>query len=100
MGLFMSKEEKEAIKAEKDAKLMAKYGLENIQDPKDIASVRKIISELVGTGAMETGMSLSAIGKSAEDILPVYYQRAILEQNWIIIRQLDRIASRLEILDR
>lgn len=89
MALF-----KQEPKGDKTAEMLAKYGLENLNDPADQESVRKIVSELVGTGMMETGMKLGSIGSKAEDILPVYYQRAILEQNWIIIRQLDKIANK------
>lgn len=85
-----------ADKTDKTQEMLAKYGLETMNDPADIESVRKIINELVGTGMMETGMKLGSIGSKAEDILPVYYQRAILEQNWIIIRQLDRLNKALE----
>lgn len=83
-------------KADKTQEILAKYGLESMTDPADVQSVRKIIGELVGTGMMETGMKIGSIGSKAEDILPVYYQRAILEQNWIIIRQLDRLNKALE----
>ena len=44
---------------------------------------------------MEAGMTLS-LGAKPEDSLPVYYQRAIVEQNFIIIRQLDRISKALD----
>ena len=82
-------------KADKELEMLAKYGLDTLNDPADVESVKKIVSELVGTGMMETGMKLGSIGSKAEDILPVYYQRAILEQNWIIIRQLDRMNKSL-----
>ena len=83
-------------KADKEQEMLAKYGLDSLNDPADIQSVKKIVSELVGTGTMETGMKLGSLGSKAEDVLPVYYQRAILEQNWIIIRQLDRLNKALE----
>lgn len=83
-------------KADKELEMIAKYGLDTLNDPADVESVKKIVSELVGTGMMETGMKLGSIGSKAEDILPVYYQRAILKQNWIIIRQLDRLNKSLE----
>lgn len=78
----------------KEQEMLAKYGLENLTDPASVASVKKIVSELVGTGMMETGMKLGSIGSKPEDVLPVYYQRAILEQNWIIIRLLDKLANK------
>lgn len=94
MALFGGKESKEDKAARKEQELLEKYGLENISR-ENVDSVKKIINELVGTGMMETGLKLSMSGKT-EDVLPVYYQRAILEQNWIIIRQLDRITKLLE----
>lgn len=83
-------------KADKEMEMLAKYGLDQLNDPADIQSVKKIVSELVGTGMMEAGMKLGGIGFKAEDLLPVYYQRALLEQNWIIIRQLDRLNKAME----
>ena len=43
---------------------------------------------------MEAGMKL-AMAKPAEQ-LPISLQRAIMEQNFIMIRQLDRITKLLE----
>lgn len=83
-------------KADKELEMLAKYGLDQLNDPADIQSVKKIVSELAGTGMMEAGMKLGGIGSKAEDLLPVYYQRALLEQNWIIIRQLDRLNKAME----
>jgi hypothetical protein len=84
------KETKEDKQARKEQALLAKYGLDSLTDPIDISSVQKIVSELIGTGLMETGMKLSFSAKTEEQ-LQVQYQRILLEQNWIIIRQLDRL---------
>lgn len=89
MALFKSAEEKQQIQAEKEQKILQKYKLDTLADPEDREQARKIISDLVGTGMMESGMKLSMT--KAEDALPVYYLRAILEQNFIIIRQLDKL---------
>ena len=74
--------------------MLEKYNLTALTDPDDIESVRKIISELSGTGLMEMGATLG--GGSEKDILKIqmYYLRAIVEQNFIIIRQLDKIANK------
>lgn len=104
MALFgESKEEKKARKLaeaeakqnEKDLAALRKFGLENLENPEDIASVKNIVSELSGTGLVELGISLG--GGSDRDIQKnmMYYQRAILEQNFILIRQLDRITKLL-----
>lgn len=95
MGLFDGqKETKEEKQKRKEQELLQKYRLDSLTDPKDIASVRTIASELLGTGLMESGMTLSFGGKP-EDKLTVYYLRAIMEQNFIMIRQLDKISNLL-----
>jgi hypothetical protein len=90
MALFNgNKETKEEKQAQKVEALLSKFNLNGLTDDADIESVRKIANRLVGTGLSEAGMALS-MAKPAE-ALPVYYLRAIMEQNWIIIRQLDRL---------
>lgn len=95
-----SKEDKEAERAAKEEakvqKMLAQYGLQELSDPEDINSVRNIVSELAGTGLMELGATLG--GGNNGDLLRIqmYYQRAILEQNFIMIRQLDRISKKLD----
>ena len=86
------KETKEEKQARKEQELLERYGLQELSDPQDVASVRKIAQELTGTGLMETGMALS-VG-SAADQVKVSYLRALVEQNFIIIRQLDRISKK------
>ena len=96
MALFGNrKETKEEKQQRKEHEMLAKYGMTSLSDPEDIASVRNIVYELMGTGAGEFGIALGA--GNERDILKhqMYYQRAILEQNFIIIRQLDRIAKAL-----
>lgn len=95
MALFKSAEEKEAIAKQKEYEMMQQYGLQSLTNPDDITSVRKIIQELSGTGMMELGVLLGANEKYALKA-QMLYQRALIEQNFIIIRQLDRIASKLD----
>lgn len=87
MALFKSAEEKKE-------NLLEKYGLANISDPQDLASLQKIAQELTGSGLMEAGMKLSMA--RPVDQLPISLQRAIMEQNFIMIRQLDRITELLK----
>lgn len=94
MALFKSAEEKVDKQLAKEQALMDKYGVGSLSDPEDRASVRKIAQELAGSGLMEAGMKIS-MAKPAEQ-LPISLQRAIMEQNFIIIRQLDRIAGLLK----
>ena len=90
MGLFKSEEEKAAKAEEKVQKLMAKYHLEEVS-PEYAEAVREISLEMAGNGLMDLGITLS--GKS-EDVAKISCLRAIYEQNWIIIRLLDKIANK------
>lgn len=94
MALFKEKESKEDKHERKELEMIQKYGLEELTDPRDIESVRKIVSELVGTGLMETGMKLAMA--NAGDQLKVSYLRATMEQNFIIIRQLEKLNKLLD----
>ena len=79
---------------EKEQKLLEKYGLTGLTDPDDIASIKMIMAEMAGSKAMETGMKIALAKPEVQ--LPISYQRAIMEQNFIIIRQLDKIAKLLD----
>lgn len=94
MGLFKSAEEKDLEKAEKERKLLEKYGIPELSNPDDVESIRKISSELAGTGMMEMGMKISMA--KAEFMLPISYQRVLIEQNFVLMRQLDRIEQLLK----
>lgn len=91
MGL-LSSESKDNKQARKETELLKKYGLTDM-DEKDIESVKKIVSDLVGNGLFKAGMALSFA--KAEEQAKVTYLSALVEQNWIIIRQLDRISKSL-----
>ena len=94
MAFFKSAEDKAAEQAQKERELLEKYGMSGLTKPEDLESVKKIAAELAGSGFAELGMKLSM--KSPEVMLPISYQRTIMEQNFIIIRQLDRIAKLLD----
>lgn len=89
--MFGNKESKQEKQDAKLQELMDKYGLGDVS-PEYADAVKKIAAELAGTGMMETGMRLSMA--KAEDALPVYYLRAIMEQNFLIIRQLDALLKK------
>lgn len=93
MGLFKSEEEKQAKKEEKMHQIMAKYELNELED-KYKNAVKNINSELAGTGAMEFGNMISFDEKTAAR-LNTYYMNALIQQNWIIIRQLNEINKNL-----
>jgi len=82
-------------KEEKITKTLSKYGLEDLVDDRDRSAVYQIARNLYGTGLMDAGTRMQLFAKPT-DKMQVIYQRALIEQNWIIIRQLDRIASLLE----
>ena len=88
MGLFKTPDEKEKA-------LLEKYGLDELSNPKDVESVKSIASNLVGAGLMDAGMKIG-MGAKVEDQLQVMYQKAIMEQNFIIIRKLCEISEKLK----
>lgn len=96
MALFQTYEDKTAIKNQKEQeklqKTLEKYGLEELTDPKDIESVRKIMQELVGSNISETGLKIGMTDPKV--MLPITYQRTIMEQNFIIIRMLNRLLNK------
>ena len=97
MGLLNSngqKETKEEKAARKEQELLEKYNLQDLKDPRDIESVKSIASDLANLGWFDAGMKLS-MNYKPEDMMEVSYQRAMVEQNFIIIRQLDQISRRL-----
>lgn len=89
MGLLGNKEDK---KEEKTLAALKKHHLEDIS-PKYAEAVKEINLELAGTGAMELGAALS-FGVKNEELLKISYLRTLVEQNWIIIRQLDELAKK------
>lgn len=93
MALFNSKESKEDKQARKAQEMLEKYGMNDLSDERDIAAVKQIAWELTGSNIAEVGMLLSS---SAEDNSKIAYLRSLIEQNWIIIRQLDRLNKNLE----
>lgn len=94
MALFGNKEDKEAKQQEKMYQMLSKYGLQSLTDPQDIQSVQNIVTELAGSNLMEFG-NLFAPDQKAANQLMIQYQRTIVEQNFIIIRQLDKISQQL-----
>ena len=69
---------------------MQKYGLEDLTDDRDFKSCKNIAADLAGNKLMEVG---SLLNGNSSDAAKMSYLHAIIEQNFIIIRQLDRIAN-------
>ena len=90
MGLFGNGEDK---KEQKIQALMQKYGLENLSDPRDKQAVQNIAITLAGNKFIEVGTFLQG---NSTDAAKMSYLNAIMEQNFIMIRQLDKIAKLLE----
>lgn len=89
MALFGgNKETKEEKQARKTQELLEKYHLTELSDPADLESVKQISMSLMGNSLIEFGTAMS--GK-AEDVAKMTYLSALVEQNWIIIRQLDKL---------
>lgn len=93
MGLFGNNDVQKDVEAHKAQALLQRYGLENLSDPRDMQAVQNIATTLTGNKLVEMGTMLQGNGT---DVGKLTYLRAIVEQNFIMIRQLDRIAQKLE----
>lgn len=94
MGLFKSKEEKEAEKQEKMKQWLADHSLEDLSED-DYDQVKRIQTQLWGTSFMGT---LNMISASDKDLLR-NVQNVLLgmsEQNWLLIKQNDKLAKQNE----
>ncbi|MEE0898300.1 MAG: hypothetical protein U0L88_11825 [Acutalibacteraceae bacterium] len=89
MALFNNPQKQQ----EKLDAMLKKYNLTELSDPADLESVKKIAAHLAGNNLINLGTTLS--GK-AEDVAKLTYLAALVEQNWIIIRQLDRLNKNIE----
>lgn len=92
MGLFGNNDKKEQKKIEKMKAIAAKYHLADI-NPKDLEAIQLINYELMGTGLMEFGTLLTG---NTEDNVKIAYLNTLIQQNWVIIRQLDEISKKLD----
>lgn len=92
MALFKSQEELIAQEEEKLQALLEKYGVDDLRDPRDLEAVTNIASNMMSSNLMTVGMALK--GKS-EVIAQVGFLRTMVEQNFIMIRQLDKISRQL-----
>lgn len=72
---------------------MDRYQLDDL-DEKDLVVLRRISQDLAGNKWFKAGMALSFA--RAEEQAKVTYLSALVEQNWMIIRQLSRLNKNLE----
>lgn len=92
MALFGGKDKKS--KSEKQLeKYLKKYQLEDL-DEKDMVVLERIANDLVGNNFFKAGMALSFA--KAEEQAKVTYLSTLVEQNWMIIRQLSRMNKNIE----
>ena len=91
--MFGKKENEEDKREREMQKFMDRYQLEDL-DSKDLAVIKRIATDLAGSGFGKLGMALS-FGKT-EDKLKIGYLSALVEQNWMIIRQLSRLNKNIE----
>ncbi|WP_061777159.1 hypothetical protein [Levilactobacillus senmaizukei] len=68
--------------------------LENL-DSNSFESVKHISNQLAGSGLTQAGIALGFTGNAA-DRLSLNFQNALVEQNWIIIRQNQEIIELLK----
>lgn len=87
MALFGG-ESKEEKQARKERELLEKYGVTDLSDPKDVESVKAIASLMAGNKMISAGAALSGSGI---DSAKLDYLNILMEQNFIIIRQLERL---------
>ena len=94
MGLFKSKEEKEQEKKAKMQQWLKDRNLEDLSED-DYAQVDRIKTELWGTGFVGAVNNITASDKdllrNMQNIL-----LGISEQNWLLIKQNDKLAKQNE----
>lgn len=90
MGVFSKKETKEEKQKRKLQEILERYGLEDLQDPRDYEQVQRIANNLAGNDLFLVGTALA----NSQDMGKITLLRALVEQNFIIIRQLDKITNK------
>jgi hypothetical protein len=95
VALFGNKESKEEKQDRELQKFMDRYQLEDL-DEKDMVVLRRITNDLMGTGLFKVGLAFSFA--KPEEQAKVRYLSTLIEQNWILIRQMSRLNKNLEVL--
>lgn len=93
MAIFKSKESKEDKKLKEIEKFMERYQLDEIND-KDLKIIKNIANDLAGNNLIKAGMALSFA--KVEEQAKVSYLSAIVQQNWIMIRQLNNLNNKID----
>jgi len=96
MAIFGGKDKKESKddkKHKEKAELLEKLGLDELDD-KDLETVKQIMTDLAGTGGLLG--QVTSVTFSAADMQKVNASWAQVRQNWIIIRQLNKLNNNIE----
>jgi len=94
MALFGDKKETKEEKKERErVEMLAKLGLDELED-KDMETVQQIMVDLAGTGGLLG--QVTSIPFSGADMQKVNAAWAQVRQNWIIIRQLNKLNKNIE----
>lgn len=91
-----SQETKEQIIDDKLRRFMRAHGLDSLEKS-DAEIASSIAKQLAGNKLIELGTLLSFGGK-AEESAKLTYLSALVEQNWLIINQLNRLNKKLDSL--
>ena len=94
MALFGTKLPEHVKEEREQEELLRRYGLEALSDKEDIKSVQRIFRQLTAANLMEVGSLLAGANAAEMQRIQLCYQRAIMDQNFIIIRMLDKIANK------
>ncbi len=93
MALFGEKQSKEEKEQKEMQEFMQRYQLEDL-NTKDLVVLKRVANDLVGNKFFKAGMALSLA--KAEEQAKVTYLSALVEQNWLIIKQLGRLNKNIE----
>jgi hypothetical protein len=93
MGIF-NKETRQEKEQQELEKFMNRYQLDDL-DEKDLVVLKRIANDLVVNKFIKVSMVLNLMTK-AEEQAKVTYLSALVEQNWMIIRQLSRLNKNIE----
>lgn len=92
MAIFKTNEERAEIQAQKDLELLKKYGLENLNDPYTVQAIKEMVSGMAGFKWFQSGYAIGLQGEKAVDL---QMKKTLIDQNFILIRQLDEINRKL-----
>lgn len=91
MGLFSTPEEKQVKENEKMQEFIQQYDLAELTQ-QDYKLLKQILSTM---NVASMNSSLAAFG-NAETRAQLMYSQAMVNQNWMMIKQLSRISAQLE----